>query len=163
MTTATTVVPGSADGTSRRHVAVIVLSGIVGVTLGVLWIGEGWTKYHAGFGAADIRLVADSAAQNSRVPGFFQESCTHILGPNAGLFGFAMPALEVALGIGFIAVVASRKFADRLPTTILARMVGGGSVFTLTTYWLSDQLIWEYPIMVLLSTFLLATSSSRPR
>ena len=34
-------------------------------------------------------------------------------------------------------------------------------MFTLMTYWFSDQLIWDYPIMVLLSAFLLATASSR--
>ncbi|HMS76264.1 hypothetical protein [Gordonia sp. (in: high G+C Gram-positive bacteria)] len=162
MATVTSPVLNPSRTASRWYRGVAVLTGVVGLTLGVLWIRESWIKYHAGFGAADIHLVADGAAQNSRVPGFFQEFCAHVLGPNAGLFGLAMPALEMGLGIGFVTIVVA-TLADSRCSTALTRLVAGGSVFTLMTYWLSDQLIWEYPIMVLLSAFLLATASSRRR
>lgn len=155
--------PGPARAAARRRGGVAALTGVAALALGVLWIREGWIKYHAGFGAADIRLVADGAGQNSRVPGFFQEFCAHILGPNAALFGVAMPALEVALGIGFIVAVAAAVFTDTRWSTPLVRLVGAGSVFTLMTYWLSDQLIWEYPIMVLLSALVLTTATPRRR
>ncbi len=160
MTTVTPPVLSPSRTASRRRRGATVLTGVVGLTLGVLWIRESAIKYHAGFGAADIHLVADGAAQNSRVAGFFQEFCAHILGPNAGLFGYAMPALEMGLGVGFIAVIIA-ALADSQWSAVLTRLVAGGSVFTLMTYWLSDQLIWEYPIMVLLSACLLATASSR--
>lgn len=127
--------------TSRARLLTLtapVLAGAVRVALGALWLNEGITKYRAGFGRADILLVAGSASGNSRVPGFFQWFAAEVLGRVPELFGVLMPLLETGLGIALILGVLS------LPAAV-------GSVFTLMTYWLADQLIGQYPVMVLLS------------
>ena len=36
------------------------------IAFGVLWLHEGYVKYHAGFGRSDILLVVQSASSNSR-------------------------------------------------------------------------------------------------
>jgi|GEM_PF-863440 len=115
-----------------------VLTGAVRVVLGILWLNEGITKYRAGFGRADILLVAGSASGNSRVPGFFQWFAENTLGRAPEVFGVVMPLLETGLGIALILGVLT------LPAAV-------GSVFTLMTYWMADQLIGQYPVMVLLS------------
>ena len=113
------------------------------VALGVLWINEGLIKYRAGFGAADIQLVVDGAAANSRVPGFFQVFAEHVLGAAPGLFGVLMPLLEVGLGIALVAGVLT------LPVAFV-------SVGTLLSYWSADQLTASYPVMVALAVVLVA-------
>ncbi|MFK0071960.1 DoxX family membrane protein [Arthrobacter woluwensis] len=112
--------------------------GAVRVVLGILWLNEGITKYRAGFGPADILLVAGSASGNSRVPEFFQWFATGVLGKAPELFGVLMPLLETGLGVALILGVLT------LPAAV-------GSVVTLMTYWMADQLIAQYPVMVLLS------------
>lgn len=112
------------------------------VALGILWLGEGITKYRAGFGAADIALVAQSAASNPRVPDFYKPFAEHVLGGLTGLFGFGMPLLETGFGVAFI-------------LGILTLPAAAGSVATLMMYWLADQLIGQYPIMVALSAVIL--------
>lgn len=112
------------------------------VALGVLWLNEGLIKYRAGFGAADIQLVVDGAAANSRVPGYFQVFAEHVLGAAPGLFGVLMPLLETGLGVALIAGVL----------TLPAALAG---VLTLMTYWSADQLTASYPVMVALGVLLI--------
>ncbi|QAY64002.1 DoxX family membrane protein [Xylanimonas allomyrinae] len=126
------------------------LAGAVRVALGVLWLLEGTTKYHAHFGSADIRLVADSARGNSRVPEFHKAFASDILTPFADVFGVVVPLVEVGLGIALVLGVAS------LPAACL-------SVMTLMVYWLSDQLIGQYPVAVLLSAVVLVAPVSATR
>ncbi|MEV6501939.1 hypothetical protein [Streptomyces prunicolor] len=128
---------------SRPTLIAAALAGAVRVTLGVLWIHEGTLKYRAHFGAADILLVANSAKSNSRVPGFFKSFSDSVLAEWPHFFGFAMPLLETSLGVVLVLGVFS------LPASV-------ASVFTLLTYWSADQLITEYPIMVALSTVVIA-------
>lgn len=119
-----------------------IIFGAARVALGLLWLNEGIIKYRAGFGSADILLVSDGASNNSRVPEFFQGFASNVLGELPGLFGFVMPLLEVGLGIALILGVLT------LPAAV-------GTLLTLMMYWLSDQLTWQYPVMVLLSTAIL--------
>jgi thiosulfate dehydrogenase [quinone] large subunit len=100
-------------------------------------------KYHAGFGKVDILLVADGAGSNTRVPGFFTVFVDHLLRPFAEVAGFVVPLLEVGLGVVLILGILS------LPAALV-------SLFNLMTYWCSDQLVSQYPIMGVLSGFVLA-------
>ncbi len=111
---------------------------IARIVLGGLWIHEGLVKYHAGFGKADILLVVQSAQQNGRVPGFFRFFTEHVLARAPGLFGFGIPLLETGIGIVLVLGVFT------LPVALI-------SVGQLCTYWLADQLIAQYPIMIALS------------
>jgi len=117
-----------------------VITGAARVGLGILWLNEGLFKLKAGFGGADIGLVVDSTVSNNRVPDFFEAFTTTFLGGAPDFFGWAIPALEVGLGIALILGVLT------LPAALM-------SAFTLLTYWLADQLIQEYPIMLALSVF----------
>jgi thiosulfate dehydrogenase [quinone] large subunit len=134
-------------GKIRRPVALplaaVALTTAARVALGVLWLNEGLIKYRAGFGAADIQLVVDGAAANSRVPGFFQAFAEHVLGAAPGLFGVVMPLLEVGLGIALVAGVLT------LPVAFV-------SVGTLLSYWSADQLTASYPVMVALAAVVIA-------
>lgn len=118
------------------------LAGVIRVVVGVLWLLEGLTKYRAGFGGADIQLVVDSTAGNGRVPEFYQAFTSGILGAAPSLFGFLVPVLEVGLGVALI-------------FGVLTRLCACVSIGTLMLYWLADQLIAQYPIMVVLSTAVL--------
>lgn len=113
------------------------------VTLGILWLHEGWFKYRAHFGRADILLVVDGAKANSRVPEYFTALSESILRGWAGLFGTVIPLLETLLGVALILGVLT------LPAAI-------GSLLTLIMYWSSDQLIAQYPIMAALSAVVIA-------
>ncbi|WP_328675567.1 hypothetical protein [Streptomyces sp. NBC_00343] len=128
---------------SRPTLIAAALAGAIRVTLGVLWLHEGTLKYRAHFGAADILLVANSAKSNSRVPGYFKSFSDVTLAEWPHFFGFAMPLLETALGVALVLGVFS------LPASFM-------SAFTLLTYWSADQLITEYPIMLALSTVVVA-------
>lgn len=119
------------------------LAGAARVALGVLWLHEGIVKYRAGFGAADIGFVVDGAASNPRVPGFFHTFAESTLGAAPGLFGALMPLLETALGVALV-------------LGVLTVPAAGASVVALATYWLADLLVWQYPVMVLLSAVVLA-------
>ncbi|MEU2201527.1 hypothetical protein [Isoptericola sp. NPDC019482] len=127
--------------TWRTHAAP-ALAGAARVALGALWLHEGIVKYRAGFGAADIGFVVDGAASNPRVPGFFQAFTETVLGAAPGLFGALMPLLETALGVALVAGVLTVPAA-------------AASVVALASYWLADLLVWQYPVMVLLSAVVL--------
>ena len=120
-----------------------VVLGVVRVALGVLWLREGIVKYRAGFGEADILLVADGANSNTRIPEFFTFFADHVLRPFAEVAGFAVPLVEVGLGVALIAGVLT------LPIAL-------ASLVNLMTYWCSDLLVGEYPIMCALSGLLIA-------
>lgn len=133
-----------------RTRVVPVLLGATRVALGLLWLNEGLIKYRSGFGAVDIRLVVDSAASNPRVPAFFQAFAETVLGSAPGLFGVLMPLLETSFGVILILGIFT------LP-------VAYASIFTLMTYWLADQLVWQYPVMVLLSALVLLLPAAARR
>jgi thiosulfate dehydrogenase [quinone] large subunit len=134
-------------GTGRRGPLVASLfGGAARVAVGMLWLAEGVLKYRAGFGAADIELVAQSTGGNSRVPWWF-EPLGAFMGAASGLFGVVIPALEVLLGLMLVAGVFSRLTAF-------------ASIGTLMLYWSSDQLIAQYPVMVLLSALVIASPAA---
>lgn len=135
--------PGTAGRPGSLPLAAVVLTTAARVALGLLWVNEGLIKFRAGFGAADIRLVADGAAASSRVPGFFQVFAEHVLGPASELLGVVMPLLEVGLGVALILGVLT------LPVAL-------ASVATLLSYWSADQLTASYPVMVALAVVLVA-------
>ncbi|WOQ16136.1 hypothetical protein [Raineyella sp. W15-4] len=116
--------------------------GVARVVLGALWLREGIVKYHAHFGAADILLVVGSTESNTRVSDAFRTFAAVVLAGWPGLFGFAVPLLETGLGVALILGILS------LPAAF-------GSVATLMFYWSADQLIAQYPVMVLLSVVVL--------
>jgi thiosulfate dehydrogenase [quinone] large subunit len=120
-----------------------ILATIARVALGALWINEGVLKWHAGFGRADILLVVHSAAQNPRVPVFYKFFTSNILGSAPALFGLGVPLLETCLGIALVLGVLT------FPAAL-------GSVAELCNYWLADQLITQYPIMMALSVVVAA-------
>ena len=128
---------------SSRSLAASSVLGAARVALGILWLHEGFVKYHAGFGKADILLVADGAGSNTRIPGFFTFFADHLLRPFAELAGFVVPLLEVGLGVALILGIFT------LPVAL-------GSLFNLMTYWCSDQLVAQYPVMGALSGLLIA-------
>jgi thiosulfate dehydrogenase (quinone) large subunit len=126
--------------------ATLVASAVLGATrvgLGILWLHEGFFKYGAHFGRADILLVADSAKSNGRVPDYFTVLAEFALRGWPGLFGFLVPLLETCLGVALILGILS------LPAAMV-------SLLTLMTYWSSDQLIAQYPIMGVLSIVVVA-------
>lgn len=127
-----------------------VLAGATRVALGVLWMNEGLLKFRAGFGGADILLVANSAESNSRVPEYFTAFAGFALQGAPDLFGFVMPLLELGLGIALV------LGALTLPSALM-------SVLTLTLYWSADQLIGEYPVMVVLSAIVIAVPIAASR
>ncbi|WP_166981676.1 DoxX family membrane protein [Paramicrobacterium fandaimingii] len=65
-----------------------------------------------------------------------------VLGGFPGFFGVVVPFLEVGLGVALVVGVLT------LPAAL-------GGVGTLVMYWLSDQLIAQYPIMTALAGVLL--------
>lgn len=139
-----------ASPTWSRQLPASIIAGLVRVGLGVFWLNEGMLKYRAHFGRADILLVANSAAENSRVPGFYKDFTATFLKGAPGLFGWGIPLLETALGVALIVGLLT------LPAAL-------GSIFTLMSYWYADQLIVQYPIMVMLSglVVLIACSANR--
>ncbi len=126
--------------------ALSLLGGGARVAVGVLWLIEGILKYRAGFGAADIELVAQSTEGNPRVPWFF-EPLGSFMGMAPELFGVVMPALEVALGLLLVA-------------GLLTRITAFLSIGTLMLYWSADQLISQYPAMVVLAAVVLLLPAS---
>jgi thiosulfate dehydrogenase [quinone] large subunit len=112
--------------------------GLIRVALGVLWLHEGWFKYAAHFGRADILLVVSSVDSNSRVDPHFRAFVDFALHDWPGLFGFIVPLVEFALGVALILGVL----------TLPAAMV---SLLNLMNYWSADQLIVQYPIIGVLS------------
>jgi len=121
-----------------------IIAGAVRVIVGILWVIEGRTKYQAGFGATDIQLVVESTQSNPRVPELYKVFTENILGQTSGFFGVAIPLLETALGLLLILGIFS------LPAACV-------SIGLLTMYWSADQLIGQYPVMILLSASLLLT------
>lgn len=123
-----------------------LIGGAARVGVGVLWVLEGVVKYRAGFGGADILLVAEGTASNSRTPWWFAPVSASMQAlPD--LFGVIIPALEILLGLALIA-------------GIVTRLAALGSIATLMLYWGSDQLIAQYPVMVVLSALVLTIPGS---
>ncbi|WP_018177482.1 DoxX family protein [Jongsikchunia kroppenstedtii] len=116
---------------------------VVRVALGIFWLHEGYVKYHAGFGRADILLVVNSTQSNSRVPHFYQLFTEHVLGNAPAFFGVLVPLIEVGLGVALILGVFT------VPVAL-------ASVAQLCNYWFADQLITQYPIMLFLSAVVIA-------
>ncbi|QAV71280.1 DoxX family protein [Salinibacterium sp. UTAS2018] len=127
-----------------------VITGAARVGLGILWLNEGLFKIKAGFDGADIGLVVDSTASNNRVADGFEAFTATFLGGAPGFFGWAIPALEVGLGIALILGVLT------FPAALM-------SAATLLSYWSADQLIEEYPIMLALSVVTVAFVVSASR
>jgi thiosulfate dehydrogenase [quinone] large subunit len=123
---------------TRGQRVVAIVATLARVALGALWINEGVLKYHAGFGRADILLVVQSTAQNPRVPDLYKWFTANALGRAPDLFGFGVPLLETCLGIALVLGILT------LPAAL-------GSVAELCNYWFADQLITQYPVMMLLS------------
>ncbi|SLE93469.1 Uncharacterised protein [Mycobacteroides abscessus subsp. bolletii] len=117
--------------------------GAARVLLGVLWLHEGIFKYSAHFGRADILLISHSAQTNTRVPQYFTVFSDNVLRAWPGLVGVAVPLLEVALGGVLVLGLLPQ------PAAII-------SLLTLLTYWSSDQLISQYPVMAALSAIIIA-------
>jgi thiosulfate dehydrogenase [quinone] large subunit len=134
--------------TGRRAAAIV--AALARITLGALWINEGVLKYHAGFGRADILLVVHSTAQNPRVPDFYKYFTANALGGAPDLFGFGVPLLETCLGIALVLGIFT------LPAALV-------SVAELCNYWLADQLITQYPIMMALSAAVATFAPSASR
>jgi thiosulfate dehydrogenase [quinone] large subunit len=127
-----------------------IVATLARVALGALWINEGVLKWHAGFGQADILLVVQSTAQNPRVPEFYKLFTANALGGAPGLVGFGVPLLEFGLGVALVLGVLT------LPAAL-------GSVAELANYWFADQLITQYPIMMLLSVIVAVFAPSASR
>ena len=127
----------------RADLAASILFGAVRVGLGLLWLHEGYVKFRAHFGRADILLVVDGASANSRVPEYFRFVAEHLLRPTADLAGLMTPLTEVALGLVLVLGVFST----------LSVAVSSG---LLAVYWSSDQLIAQYPVMAVLSVGVVA-------
>lgn len=119
-----------------------IVLGAARVTLGVLWLNEGITKYRAHFGAPDVLLVAGNADTSSRVPGYFRVFSDATLKQAPHLFGLVIPLLETSLGVALV-------------LGVLTWLTAAGSLFQLLTYWCADQLIDQYPAMALLSAVLM--------
>jgi thiosulfate dehydrogenase [quinone] large subunit len=120
-----------------------LVAGVARVALGVLWLHEGWFKYKAHFGRADILLVVGSVDGNSRVDPHFRAFVDFALHSWPGLFGFIVPLLEFALGVALILGILT------LPAAIV-------SLFNLMNYWSADQLTPQYPIIGVLSVAVVA-------
>lgn len=127
-----------AAASSVRDRTVAALAAAVRVAAGVLWLREGLLKYQAGFGGADIGLVVSSAAQNPRVPGPFKALTTEVLGRFPDAFAVLVPLLETGLGLALI-------------LGMLTWAAASASLAALASYWLADQLEWQYPTLLLLS------------
>lgn len=122
----------------------------VRLALGGLWLHEGIFKYTAHFGRADILLVADGVKANTRVPHYFTMFAEFVLHRWPGAFGFVVPLSELSLGVALILGVLT------LPAALASSLM-------LMTYWSSDQLIAQYPVMGVLSVVILVwpTPSAR--
>ncbi len=133
-------------GIAPRTLAAPLIGGAARVALGVLWLIEGVIKLRAGFGAPDILLVADSAANNSRVPDYFAPM-GELMRALSGLFGVGIPLLELALGVLLI-------------IGVIPRIAALASIGTLALYWSADQLAAQYPLMLVLAAVVLAIPRS---
>lgn len=120
------------------------------VALGVLWLHEGIVKYRAGFGRADILLVVQSTASNERVPSFYRAFTCDVVGHVPSVFGIGVPLIELALGVALILGIAT------LPAALL-------SAFELCNYWAADQLVAQYPVMLVLSVGVAAFATRASR
>ena len=156
----------AAPSTPTRHRAgraiVRALAAACAVGAASLWLWEGSVKVRAGFGAADILLVADGAGSNSRIPDWFAPLGS-AMRAFPTVFGVGIPALELLLGAAFLLVAWFAVAAIRRPA---GHRIGTGvrftaatalaSVGTLGLYWTTDQLTGQYPVLLVLSVAALA-------
>lgn len=126
---------------ARWATPLALAAGGVRVVLGLLWLGEAITKFRAGFGAADILLVG----QSPRVPEWFAV-VREPMQALPDLFGIGIPLFEAVLAVTLI-------------LGLWPRIAAFVSIGTLGLYWASDQLIGEYPVMLVLSALVLAVPS----
>lgn len=129
--------------TTAGQRAAAIVAALARIALGVLWINEALLKWHAGFGRTDILLVVQSTAHNPRVPAFYKLFTADALGGAPSLFGFGVPVIEFGIGVALILGVLT------LPAAL-------GSIAELGNYWLADQLIVQYPMMMTLSAVVAA-------
>ncbi len=129
--------------TRTKTLAAPAVFGVARIALGVLWIHEGIFKYSAHFGRADILLVADGVKSNNRVPWYFVDFADSILRHVPTLFGFVVPLVETGIGVALVLGILT------LPVAVI-------SLLQLMTYWSSDQLIAQYPVMAALSAIVIA-------
>jgi thiosulfate dehydrogenase [quinone] large subunit len=120
-----------------------LLVGAARIALGVLWLHEGWFKYHVNFGRADILLVVGSVDGNTRVDPHFRAFVDFALHGWPSVFGFIVPSLETILGVALI-------------LGVLTLPVAAVSLFNLMNYWSADQLTPQYPVMGVLSVVVVA-------
>ncbi|NUS44032.1 MAG: hypothetical protein HOQ24_10140 [Mycobacteriaceae bacterium] len=136
--------------TQRTTRAASILVGAARVAAAVLWLHEAFVKFRAHFGSADILLIVTGAASNSRVPDYFRIFAQHLLRPAAAVAGILTPLTELVIGMALILGIFSLWAAV-------------GSVILLATYWSSDQLITQDPIMLVLAlTIIVGHAYARP-
>lgn len=135
--------------TLRARVAAVIATA-ARVALGVLWLSEAVLKYRAGFGASDILLVVDSTGGNTRVAPWFRLFTADVMAQLPALFGIAVPLIELGLGIALV-------------TGLGTRLAAVASVAQLALYWSSDQLIAQYPVMLVLSLVVLCLPTASRR
>lgn len=85
-----------------------------------------------------------------RVPTASKDFATTVLKGAPGLFGWGVPLLKTASGPALIVGLLT------LPAAL-------GSIFTLMSYWYADELIVQYPIMVMLSALVVLVAGSANR
>jgi thiosulfate dehydrogenase (quinone) large subunit len=128
-----------------------VVATLLRLVLGGFWIEEGVFKLTAGFGRDDILLVVQSVQHNARVPDLYRSLVTDgLLARLPDLFGVGVPLVEVGLGVVLVLGVVTA------PAAI-------ASTITLASYWLADQLIGQYPVMIVLSALVLAAGPAAAR
>lgn len=140
--------PAGLSGLARRGATIGVLA--ARIVLGALLVHEGYVKYHAGFGRSDILLVVQSAANNPRVPEVFRWFTAEVMGRFPDLFGIVVPFTETALGVALI-------------LGIVPRLAALATVTLLSSYWLSDQLVIQYPVIMLLAAIVLVSGEAASR
>lgn len=123
-----------------------VIAVVARVAVGLLWAAEAFVKYKSGFGAADVLLVSNGAAMNSRTP-FWFDPLGAVMGAIPAAMGVVVPLTEAALAV-------------LLTLGVATRWVAFVSIGLLMTYWGADQLIAQYPAMVVLSALVLLIPAS---
>lgn len=130
--------PGRARRAGLAARATVVAATVARAVLGGFWLHEAFLKFTAHFGGADIGLVVDSAATNPRVSDLVAEAARQVLSPTEATWGVVVPLWEATLGVLLI-------------LGVLPRLLPAAAGVTLATYWSTDQLVWQYPVMAALA------------